>query len=103
MTPEDSADSIATTAADLTAVAEEKRRAARRRFLLRSTKAGSGVLVVTLCHQRAFAKKPGLVATNVHMVSSEAQCSSLRGIFDNTPTASDSVQGAIRFKCTVNP
>jgi hypothetical protein len=39
-------------------IAEAKRLAARRRFLGRGTAAASGLVIVTLCHQRAFAKKP---------------------------------------------
>jgi hypothetical protein len=40
--------------------AEEKRLAARRRFLSRGAAGGSGLLVVTLGHQRAFAQRPPL-------------------------------------------
>jgi len=45
-----------------TSVAEAKRLAARRRFLGRGTAAASGLVIVTLCHQRAFAKKPAPAA-----------------------------------------
>jgi hypothetical protein len=55
------------------AVSEAKRRIARRRFLARSA-AGSGVLIVTLYHQRsALAKK-----TTIYTSSPEF-CASLKG------------------------
>lgn len=62
--------------APATAVSEDKRRAARRRFLMRGA-AGSGVVIVTLYHQRsALAKK-----TSIYTSSPEF-CLSLKG----TPT-----------------
>ena len=55
------------------AIGEDKRRAARRRFLMRGA-AGSGVVIVTLYHQRtALAKK-----TSIYTSSPEF-CLSLQG------------------------
>jgi hypothetical protein len=60
--------------AALTPAAEAKRRAARRKFLMRSSAAGSGILIVTLAHQRSFAyqRKDGF-----QYLSSDAACTSL--------------------------
>lgn len=57
--------------------AEEKRRAARRRFLGRSAAAGSGLVIVTLVHTRAFAW--GTTNTDQHLVSSIEACKSWGG------------------------
>ena len=72
-----------------TAVAEVKRREARRRFLLRTT-ATSGVAIVTLCHQR------NVSATN-RLVSSEAACNSIGG--RSMGPVDGSVPGITRVKC----
>jgi hypothetical protein len=86
---------------ELNEAAELKRKEARRRFLLRSSAAGSGLLVVTLVHQRAFAKQPGLQTGTTIQVSSEATCTSIGGV-SNGPVppgqASVSGQGA-RIYC----
>ena len=58
---------------DAPAAAEEKRRAARRRFLGRSAAAGSGLAIVTLYHTRAFA------TNGEKKISSFAECSSMHG------------------------
>ena len=52
---------------------EERRLAARRRFLQRGAAAGSGVLIYTIHHNRSFA------GTKKVMVSSVAACTSLGG------------------------
>jgi hypothetical protein len=49
---------------DGTVSAETKRRAARRRFLRQGGAAGSGLLIVTLSHQRAFAGSKKTVYTS---------------------------------------
>ena len=53
--------------------AEAKRRAARRRFVARGAAAGSGLLIVTLYHQR------GLAASKKIFTSSAEMCLSLKG------------------------
>jgi hypothetical protein len=58
----------------LTPAAEAKRRAARRKFLMRSTAAGSGFLIVTLYHQRSMATQRD---PNTMYVSSATTCTSL--------------------------
>ena len=61
----------------------EKRRAARRRFLARGTKVGSGLLIVTLYHQRGWAGGSKKIFT-----SSVEMCMSLLG----TPGKSNPTQ-----------
>ena len=75
---------------ELSSGAETKRRTARRKFLARGTAAGSGMLIVTLYHQRAYG---GDKAKKV-LVSSPETCRSIGG----TPTGhekqvKDSVTG----------
>jgi hypothetical protein len=53
---------------------EAKRRAARRRFLARGTAVGSGLLIVTLYHQRGIAGGSKKIFT-----SSAEMCLSLKG------------------------
>ena len=69
---------------------ETKRRAARRRFLARGTAAGSGVLIVTLYHQRGFAKSNH--AKKI-FVSSPERCLSLGGTDHGEKKVKDSVTG----------
>jgi hypothetical protein len=58
--------------------AEAKRTAARRRFLKQGTAVGTGILVVTLHHQRAMAG-----GTTI-MTSSAGTCLSLKGTVQGT-------------------
>lgn len=58
--------------------AEAKRTAARRRFLKQGTAAGTGILIVTLHHQRAIAGAKKI------MTSSAAVCASLHGTSKGT-------------------
>ena len=65
---------------DGSAAAEAKRRAARRRFLGQSAATGSGLVVVTLFHTRAFARQPTTQnGTTTHLVSSIEACNSWAG------------------------
>ena len=57
--------------------AEDKRTAARRRFLIQTT-AGSGILILTFHHQRAMAGAKKI------MTSSAATCASLQGTVKGT-------------------
>lgn len=70
------AKSLVDASADTPALAEGKRRAARRRFLGRSAAAGSGLLIVTLFHRRAFAWDNW---TKLNLVSSIEACNSYGG------------------------
>lgn len=94
--------------------AEEKRMAARRRFLARGAAGGSGLLIVTLVHQRAFAQpKPPNAnvpigrrlppAYHPHgiLVSSTLTCTSMHGNAVATITVADSVtaQQVTRVDC----
>jgi hypothetical protein len=105
-----------------TTSAEAKRIAARRRFLLRGAAAGPGVVIVTLCHRRAFAQfanDPNRVATPLVppqtppglgpteraprqlqpyqprgiLVSSTLTCASLHGTSVETVSVVDSISG----------
>ena len=100
------------------ASAEAKRMAARRRFLARGAAGGSGLLIVTLCHQRAFARRSGLLNDTTPpadtstttaskmtadgtrttpyqpqgiLVSSQLHCTSLHGSSVKTVTVYDSI------------
>lgn len=101
------------------ASAEAKRMAARRRFLARGAAGGSGLLIVTLCHQRALARRPGALENNDPrrtlaptpqqqdtapptqkgiLVSSELMCQSLGGHLNGNQFLS--VDGStVRFDC----
>ncbi len=101
------------------ASAEAKRMAARRRFLARGAAGGSGLLIVTLCHQRAIARRPGALEHNDPrkavapatqqqdttqptqqgiLVSSELMCQSLGGHLNGNQFLS--VDGStVRFDC----
>ncbi|MET0164152.1 MAG: hypothetical protein ABW318_04010 [Vicinamibacterales bacterium] len=71
MPPDSPTDPVRQPLQGLSGAAEEKRKIARRKFLLGSTAAGTGLLVTTLCHQRA--------AANVRAVSTLEACTSLHG------------------------
>jgi hypothetical protein len=92
--------------------------AARRRFLARGAAGGSGLLIVTLCHQRALARRPGALENNDPrrtlapttqqqdtaptqkgiLVSSELMCQSLGGQLNGNQFLS--VDGStVRFDC----
>ena len=78
------------------ASAEAKRTAARRRFLKQGAAAGSGILVVTLHHQRAIAGKSKQI-----MTSSAATCTSLGGTSKGTKKVVDSLSGGQKVTRTV--
>lgn len=102
-------DSVANTPVDTStevpATAEAKRHAARRRFLGRSAAAGSGLLIVTLFHRRAFAWDSWGTTSKTHLVSSIEACNSYGGkierdwsgkvMYDN----SVSKKGPDRYNC----
>ena len=73
--------------------AEAKRRVARRRFLARSGAAGSGMLIVTLYHQRGFGKDHP--AKKIILSSPEA-CQSLGGQPKTVHNVKDSLGNRIR-------
>ena len=80
--------------------AETKRRTARRRFLARGAAAGSGLLIVTLHHERSFAT----IQTNNKYVSSPEQCHSIGGKKIRTVDVPDSVskkKTVTRVECDV--
>lgn len=64
--------------------AEDKRLAARRRFLGRGAAAGSGLLIVTLFHRRAFAWSSWDNTTKLNLVSSIEACNSYGGKIEQT-------------------
>ncbi|MEO8304438.1 MAG: hypothetical protein ABI724_09985 [Betaproteobacteria bacterium] len=80
---ENDADSVASVPA------ETKRKAARRRFLARGTAAGSGLLIVTLYHQRGMANPHGQKV----LVSSIETCASIGGKKAGEKDVKDSVTG----------
>ena len=59
--------------------AEERRLAARRRFLRQGAAAGSGVLIYTIHHSRSFGKDPKDGGPKKVLVSSPAACASIGG------------------------
>ena len=67
--------------------AESKRTNARRRFLRQGAAAGTGILVVTLHHQRAMAGAKKVMA------SSAGTCASLGGSSKGTTTVVDANTG----------
>ena len=77
------------------AAAEAKRTAARRRFLKQGT-AGTGILIVTLHHQRAIAAKK-------IMTSSPGTCLSLHGTVGKQTTVTDKNTGqkVTAIQCTL--
>jgi hypothetical protein len=70
--------------------AETKRQTARRRFLARGTAAGSGLLIVTLYHQRGLAN-----GTELLLRSSELDCTSIGR------TAQHDSQGLVLYDASV--
>ena len=73
--------------------AEAKRRVARRRFLAKSGAAGSGMLIVTLYHQRGFGKdKPPKKV----ILSSPEACLSLGGKPKTVHDAKDSLGNKLK-------
>jgi len=72
--------------------AEAKRLAARRRFLGRGAAAGSGLVIVTMYHERSFAQ----VAYS--KVSSVEECHSIGGTTSGE-TVPGSITGTTRIKC----
>ena len=64
-------------------LAQSKRAAARRRFLKRGAAAGTGILVVTLHHQRAMAGAKKIMASSV------GTCLSLGGSSKGTTQVKD--------------
>lgn len=77
------------------AATEAKRTAARRRFLKQGT-AGTGILIVTLHHQRAIAAKK-------IMTSGAATCLSAGGTVGKTTTVTDKSTGlkTTATQCTI--
>ena len=59
--------------------AEERRIAARRRFLCQGAAAGSGVLIYTIPHSRSFGKPKEDHGSKKVLVSSPAACASVGG------------------------
>ena len=85
---------------DAAATAEAKRRAARRRFLARGG-AGSGLAIVTLYHQRAFATWS---VDRTVLVSSPETCASIGGKKGDKKWALSSVtpkKYVERYECDV--
>lgn len=76
---------------EASAAAEAKRRAARRRFLGRSAATGSGLVIVTLFHSRAFA--------DTKNVSSVEACNSLHGTLRPGTVESSVPGGPARMQC----
>ena len=87
----DEGQSQVTTEQELDA-AEKRRIAARRRFLKGGSAAGSGLVILTISHQRSFASG---TAQEVY-VSSVAACSSIGGSNAKLTTVVDSVNPVIK-------
>src|SRR5512137_1298431 len=72
--------------------AEERRVAARRRFLRQGTAAGSGVLIYTIHHNRSFAGTKKVIASSV------AACESRGGTDAKKTKVVDSVNPVQKLK-----
>lgn len=119
MTPDQDSLSLGSPESSPPVTAEARRAEARRRFLRGAVVASSGVVVVTLCHQRAFARRPGLLGLNPAtpttttqqtyqprgvLVSSQLKCLSLQGSVQGQTTVMDSItnQPVTRVDCVRN-